>query len=149
MNNVCLVGRLTSDPEVRYSPNGKGVARFRLAVGRVYKTEGSPDADFISCIAFGKTAEVIERFFVKGQEMALRGRIQTGSYTNKDGNTVYTTDVIAEEISFVGSKKQKSSDDDYGTGEAEEPKKKSTRSRKKDDEVPEGFETISEEEMPF
>jgi single-strand DNA-binding protein len=104
MNNVSLVGRFTRDPEVWYTDGGSSVARFNLAVDRRFKKEGQPDADFPSCVAFGKTAEFIEKYFHKGQRMGLVGRIQTGSYTKEDGTKVYTTDVVAENVEFVESK---------------------------------------------
>lgn len=104
MNNVTLVGRLTKAPEVRYTDGGSSIARFTVACDRRFKKEGQQDADFISCIAFGKTAEFVEKYFDKGQRIGLTGRIQTGSYENKDGNKVYTTDVIADNVEFVESK---------------------------------------------
>lgn len=104
MNSVQLVGRLTRDPEIRYSDGGSSVARFSLAVDRRYKGENGPTADFPSCVAFGKTAEFIEKYFGKGMRIGLQGRIQTGSYTNNDGVKVYTTDVIVENCEFVESK---------------------------------------------
>ena len=104
MNNVQLVGRFTRDPDIRYTDGGSSIARFNLAVDRAYKREGGDSADFIGCIAFGKTAEFIEKYFHKGQRIGLTGRIQTGSYTNKDGVKVYTTDVVAERVEFVESK---------------------------------------------
>ena len=106
MNVVCLKGRLSRDPEVRYTDGGGAVAKFSLAVDRAFKKDGDDKTtDFISCISFGKTAEFVEKYFTKGMEMALRGHIQTGSYTNRDGNKVYTTDVICDSIEFCGSKK--------------------------------------------
>lgn len=106
MNKVELVGRLTRDPEVRYSTgeNATCIARFSLAVNRRFKREGEADADFISCVAFGKSAEFLEKYFSKGMAIGISGRIQTGSYTNKDGNKVYTTDVVVEEVEFVEKK---------------------------------------------
>lgn len=104
MNSVQLIGRLTRDPEIRYTGSGSSIARFSIAVDRRFKQEGSDTADFINCVAFGKTAEFIEKFFNKGKKIALIGRIQTGSYTNNDGAKVYTTDVIAEQVEFVESK---------------------------------------------
>nr|WP_288828486.1 single-stranded DNA-binding protein [uncultured Clostridium sp.] len=104
MNNVQLVGRLTRDPEVRYSDGGSTVARFSLAVDRRFHKEGQQDADFISCVAFGKTAEFIEKYFSKGMRMGLIGRIQTGSYTNQEGQKIYTTDVYTDNVEFVESK---------------------------------------------
>jgi single-strand DNA-binding protein len=104
MNSVSIVGRLTKDPDVRYTDGGTSIARFTVAVDRRFKKEGEESADFIGCIAFGKTAEFIEKYFGKGKKIGLTGRIQTGSYTNKDGQKVYTTDVIAEAVEFVESK---------------------------------------------
>ena len=107
MNKVQLVGRLTRDPEIRYSQgeNATATARFSVAVNRRFKnSEGNYDADFINCVAFGKSAEFVEKYFKKGMAIGLTGRIQTGSYTNKDGQKVYTTDVVVEETEFVESK---------------------------------------------
>lgn len=113
MNNVQLVGRLTRDPEVRYSDGGSTVARFTLAVDRRFHKEGQQDADFISCVAFGKTAEFIEKYFSKGMRMGLIGRIQTGSYTNQEGQKIYTTDICTDNVEFVESKG--SSDSNQGS----------------------------------
>ena len=106
MNKVILMGRLTRDPEVRYSQgeNQTAIARYSLAVNRRFKREGDPEADFINCVAFGKQAEFAEKYLKKGTKMTITGRIQTGSYTNKDGVKVYTTDVIVEEQEFAESK---------------------------------------------
>ena len=104
MNSVQLIGRLTRDPEVRYTDGGASIARFSLAVERRFKQENGADADFINIVSFGKTAEFIEKYFHKGMKIALNGRIQTGSYTDKDGKKVYTTDVIAENVEFCESK---------------------------------------------
>ena len=115
MNKVILMGRLTRDPEVRYSTQGDGqmaIARYTLAVDRRFNRNGDENtADFISCVAFGKTGEFAERYLRKGTKIAVTGRIQTGSYTNKDGVKVYTTDVVVE---FVESKNSSSSDGSYG-----------------------------------
>ncbi len=107
MNNVNLIGRLVADPEVRYSQGDKpmAIARYRLAVDRrVKSSDGQQTADFITIAAFGKAGEFAEKYFKKGLKIAVRGRIQTGSYTNKDGQKVYTFEVIAEEQEFVESK---------------------------------------------
>ena len=106
MNKVILMGRLTRDPEVRYSQgeSSLAIARFTLAVDRRFKRQGEADADFISCVAFGKTAEHAEKYYRQGLKIAVTGRIQTGSYTNKDGQKVYTTDVVVEESEFAESK---------------------------------------------
>lgn len=104
INSVNLTGRLTRDPDVRYTDGGTSIARFTLAVDRRFKQEGGPTADFPNCIAFGKTAEFIEQYFSQGMKLELTGRIQTGSYTNKDGVKVYATDIIAEQVGFGESK---------------------------------------------
>ena len=105
MNKVILMGRLTRNPEVRYSDGGSSIARFTLAVDRKFKRENDEQsADFISCIAFGKTAEFLEKYGCKGTKFVIEGRIQTGSYTNKDGQRVYTTDVVVEQLEFAESK---------------------------------------------
>lgn len=112
MNKVIEIGRLTKDPEVRYSNGANGstaVSRYTLAVDRKFKQEGQPNADFINCIAFGKLGEFAEKYLHKGTKIAVTGRIQTGSYKNKDGNTVYTTDVVVEEQEFCESKSQSNS----------------------------------------
>lgn len=108
MNKFLCTGRMTRDPEVRYSQgqNPTAVARFTLACDRRFKRDGEQSADFISCIAFGKTAEHIEKYWHKGMKMAAVGRIQTGSYTNRDNQKVYTTDVVVEEVEFCESKGQ-------------------------------------------
>ena len=106
MNKVILMGRLTRDPEVRYSggDNETAVARYSLAVDRRFKRDNEPSADFINCVGFGKTAEFAEKYFRKGMRICVVGRIQTGSYTNRDGQKVYTTDVVVEEQEFAESK---------------------------------------------
>lgn len=107
MNKVILMGRLTRDPEVRYTdgPEPMAIARFILAVDRRYKREGEQQtADFINCAAFGRTGEFVERYCKKGIKIVVEGRIQTGSYTNKDGVKIYTTDVVAENTEFAESK---------------------------------------------
>lgn len=111
MNKVIEIGRLTKDPEIRYSQgaNATCVARYTLAVDRKFKQEGQPNADFINCIAFGKLGEFAEKYLHKGVKIAVTGRIQTGSYKSKDGNTVYTTDVVVEEQEFCESKSQSNS----------------------------------------
>jgi single-strand DNA-binding protein len=112
MNKVILCGRLTREPEVRYSQTANGsmaVARYTLAVDRKFKKEGEQNADFINCIAFGKSGEFAEKYFFKGIKIAISGRIQTGSYTNKDGQRVYTTDVVVEEQEFCESKQNQQS----------------------------------------
>lgn len=108
MNKVLLIGRLVRDPEIKYTDGGASIARFSTAVDRKFKKAGEETADFINCVAFGKTAEFIEKYFFKGNKIVIEGRIQTGSYTNKDGQKVYTTDVIVEQVEFAESKASES-----------------------------------------
>lgn len=108
MNKVILMGRLTRNPDVRQG-NNSTVARFSIAVDRRFKRDGDEQtADFINCVAFGKTAEFIEKYAQKGTKFVVEGRIQTGSYTNKDGQKVYTTDVVVESVEFAESKNSQS-----------------------------------------
>ena len=106
MNKVILMGRLTRDPEVRYSAgeNALAIARYTLAVDRRFRRDGEATADFIPCVSFGRTAEFAERYFHQGMRITICGRIQTGSYTNNEGNRVYTTEVVVEEQEFAESK---------------------------------------------
>ncbi|MDO4338571.1 MAG: single-stranded DNA-binding protein [Eubacteriales bacterium] len=106
MNKVILMGRLTRDPEVRYSAgeNALAIARYTLAVDRRFRRDGEATADFISCVAFGRSAEFAEKYFRQGLKIAITGRIQTGSYTNREGQKVYTTEVVVEEQEFAESK---------------------------------------------
>lgn len=139
MNKVILTGRFTRDPEVRYTNDGTSIARFSIAVNRRFVKEGSDQkADFLNCVAFGKSAEFIEKYFRKGMKADLSGRIQTGSYTNKDGVKVYTTDIVVEEIEF---------------GESKSSSQAQTASPTPNPEAdPDGFMSIPDgidEEMPF
>ena len=106
MNKVILMGRLTRDPEVRYSAgnNSMAVARYTLAVDRRFRRDGESNADFIGCVAFGRSAEFAEKYLRQGTKIVVTGRIQTGSYTNRDGQKVYTTDVVVEDQEFAESK---------------------------------------------
>ena len=139
MNKCMLIGRLTRDPEVRYTQgdNAMAIARYSLAVDRRFKRDGEPDADFINCVAFGKAGEFAEKYLKKGTKIAVVGRIQTGSYTNKDGQKVYTTDIVVEEQEFVESKNNGSSDNNQST-----PTNKSTDFMNTIDE-------IEDSELPF
>lgn len=112
MNKVILMGRLVRDPEVRYTKgeNSTAIARYSLAVDRKIKRDGEPSADFINCIAFGKLAMFADKYLHKGTKIAVVGRIQTGSYTNKDNQKVYTTDVVVEEQEFAESKNSNNND---------------------------------------
>ena len=114
MNKVILMGRLTRDPEVRYSQgdNAMAIARYTLAVDRRFNRNGDENtADFINCVAFGRAGEFAEKYFHKGIKIAVTGRIQTGSYTKKDGVKVYTTDVVVEDQEFAESKNSNSAGD--------------------------------------
>ena len=106
MNKAILMGRLTRDPEVRYTPgeNSLAIARYTLAVDRKIRKDGDATADFIPCVVFGRSAEFVEKYFRKGLKITIAGRIQTGSYTNRDGQKVYTTEVVVEEQEFAESK---------------------------------------------
>ena len=125
-NIVCLIGRLTRDPELKYTANtGNAMARFTVAIDRGLSKEkkaeaeqkGQPTADFVSCVCWGKTAELIGRYFNKGKEIAVQGRIQTGSYEAQDGTRRYTTDVVVDRFEFIGNKNiaaGKDQEPDYG-----------------------------------
>lgn len=112
MNKFIGIGRLTTDPEVRVAQNGSGtmVARYRLAIDRAFKRDNEQTADFLPCVAFGKQAEFAEKYMRKGGKFAVIGRIQTGSYTNREGQKVYTTDVIVESQEFCESKAESSAE---------------------------------------
>ena len=104
MNKIILMGRLTRDPEVRYSDDNKAVGRFTLAVDRKFKKDGGPTADFLNCTAFGKTAEFVEKYLKKGTKILLTGSIQNDNYTNGHGEQVYAMQVIVDEMEFAESK---------------------------------------------
>lgn len=145
MNKWIGIGRLTRDPEVRYSQGEKqtAVARYSLAVDRRFKRDGEPDADFINCVVFGKSAEFAEKYFHKGTKIAVIGHLQTGSYTNKDGQKVYTTDVVVEEQEFAESK---------GSGSGGSDNSESSRPEPSLAEANDGFMSIPtdlDEELPF
>ena len=110
MNKVVLVGRLTRDPQVSYSQgeNSTAVARYTVAVDRRFKRDNEPTADFISCVVFGRSAEFAEKYFRQGMRVALSGNIRTGSYTNREGVKVYTTDVVVEEQEFAQNRDENS-----------------------------------------
>jgi single-strand DNA-binding protein len=143
MNKVILMGRLTRDPDVRYTQGERptAVARYTLAVDRRYKRDGEQTADFINCLAFGRNGEFAEKYLKQGIKIAVSGRIQTGSYVNREGNKVYTTDVVIEEQEFAESKA--SNDTARGKTEPERPKE----SAPGDDfmNIPENL----EDELPF
>ena len=108
MNHFVGIGRLTKDPEIRYTQGDQGtkIASFTLAIDRKVKRDGQPTADFINCKAFGKTADIVEQYAPKGKQIAITGEIQTGSYTNKEGRKVYTTDIICNQVQLLGSADQ-------------------------------------------
>ncbi len=119
MNKVILMGRLTRDPDIRYSAgeSSTAVARYTLAVDRRFKRDGEATADFINCVAFGRSAEFAEKYLRQGIKIAITGRIQTGSYTNREGVKVYTTDVVVEEQEFAESKNASAENSaSYGAG---------------------------------
>lgn len=161
MNKVILMGRLTRNPDIKYTQgqNPVCVARYTLAVNRRYHRDGDPDADFINCIAFGKNGEFAEKYLKQGTKIVISGRIQTGSYTNRDGVKVYTTDVVVEEQDFAESKAAASSytggyQQQGGYANAPEPQvAPAPTSRPAPSEaVSDGFMTIPEgieEELPF
>lgn len=108
MNKVVIMGRITRNPEVRYSQgeNATAIARYTIAADRRFKRDGEPSADFIPCVVFGKPAEFADKYFKQGMRISISGRIQTGSYTNKDGRKIYTTEVVVEEQEFAENKKE-------------------------------------------
>ena len=140
MNNVVLIGRLTKDPEVRYTAATQtAVATFTLAVDRPVKSGEEKKADFPRITVFGKQAENCEKFIGKGSLVGIHGRIQTGSYTNKDGATVYTTDVVADRVEFLGNK---------GGGQSEAYRAAAAPLAADQEGVPQGFAAI-DEDIPF
>lgn len=145
MNNVVLIGRLTRDPETRYIPESEtAVATFTIAIDRLGKDKG---ADYPRITCFGKTAELVERFIAKGRLVAVQGRIQTGSYKNKDGQTVYTTDVVADRVEFLDRGEEKQSGFNYEDENQDVPQKPKG---KKQPEVPEGFMALEDDDdIPF
>ena len=146
MNKVVLMGRLTRDPDVRYSQGETplAIARYTLAVDRRFKRNGEQDADFINCVAFGRTAEFAEKYLKQGTKMVVSGRIQTGSYTNRDGVKVYTTEVVIEEQDFAESKAAAAQNSSMGVPQPSAPQPSVAAS--------DGFMNIPdglEEELPF
>lgn len=145
MNKVILMGRLTRDPDIRYTQGNEpmAIARYTLAVDRKVRKENEANADFISCVAFGKNAEFAERYLCQGTKIVLEGHIQTGSYTNKDGQKVYTTDVVVESTEFAESK---------SSGSSSEGSSRSYMTPPSDGPAPDGFMDIPDgvdEGLPF
>ena len=151
MNKVTLMGRLTRDPDVRYSQGGQpmAIARYTLAVDRRRgRSEGEQQtADFISCVAFGKAGEFVEKYLHKGMMMCVAGRIQTGSYTNRDGQKVYTADVVVEEQEFCESRQANDTAQNYSTPTPQPASQSSGTSAALDGfmNIPDGI----DEELPF
>ena len=114
MNKVILIGRLVANPELRHTQSDKAVATYRLAVDRPFKREGQQEADFLTCVAWGKNAEFASKYLQKGTKIAIEGRIQTRNYKKDDGTTVYATEIIVEHHEFCESRKNTSSGGDYG-----------------------------------
>lgn len=147
MNSVVLIGRLTKDPEVRYTDSQMAVGAFTLAVDRPKKKDRQEQtADFIRITTFGKIAENCSRYLSKGRQAAVQGRIQTGSYINKDGQKVYTTDVVATSVEFIGS--SKSSGDSGSSGSYGGSGYQQNQPQQWDD-IPPGFEEIDNDDVPF
>ena len=151
MNKVILMGRLTRDPDVRYSAgeNSTAVARYTLAVDRRFHRDGDARADFIGCVAFGRQAEFAEKYLRQGTKIAITGRIQTGSYTNREGQKVYTTDVVVEEQEFAESKNAGGNNGGYSAPQHNNPAPSANTS---DLGSADGFMNIPDgidEELPF
>lgn len=144
MNKVILCGRLTKDPEVRYSQGATQmcIAKYNLAVDRRFKRDGDTSADFINCVVFGKAGEFAEKYFRKGTKIIVSGRIQTGSYTNNNGQKVYTTDVVVEEQEFAESKNQNSTYQNQSTQQTPPPIQTDSEGFMQ---IPDGI----DEELPF
>ena len=116
MNKVMLIGRLTKDPDLRYTQSGTAVANFTLAVNRRYNPNGEQEADFINCVAWQKAAEFVADYFHKGKQMALEGRLQVRSYDGDDGKRRWVTEVVVEQMEFVGSKNDKGNSGNGNSG---------------------------------
>lgn len=148
MNKVILMGRLTRDPEVRYSQgdNATAIARFTLAVDRRIKRDNEASVDYINCVSFGRSAEFAEKYFNKGTKIVIAGRIQTGSYTNKDGQKVYTTDIVIEEQDFAESK---AASQQNNSGNAQNASNNQQAQQPKPQTSPDGFMSADDEGLPF
>ena len=139
MNNVILCGRICRDIDLKTSQSGMAIAKFAIAVDRKYKRDGEPTADFINCVAFDKKATFISTYFGKGRRILITGRIQTGSYTDKDGNKRTSFDVIVEDAEFCDSKS------DNNTSATPAPAPAQTTSQPSND----GFTDVAPDELPF
>ncbi len=148
------MGRLTRDPDVRYSAgeNASAVARYTLAVDRRFRRDGEQTADFIGCVAFGRQAEFAEKYLHQGTKIAITGRIQTGSYTNREGQKVYTTDVVVEEQEFAESKSASQDNAGFGGGASYQQRQAAPAPAPSMGASPDGFMNIPDgidEELPF
>lgn len=148
MNKVILMGRLTRDPEVRYSQgdNATAIARFTLAVDKRIKRDNEASVDYINCVSFGRSAEFAEKYFHKSTKIVIAGRIQTGSYTNKDGQKVYTTDIVIEEQDFAESK---AASQQNNSGNAQNASNNQQAQQPKPQTSPDGFMSADDEGLPF
>lgn len=165
MNSVNLIGRLTRDLETKYTQSQIAICRFTLAVDRPVRRDAQPNeptADFISCVTFGRQAENMQKYLAKGRQIAVEGRIQTESYTNKDGQKIYTTDVIANRVEYLSPSNQSKGDTQpagsfpaYGAptgGQQSQPAPQKPAPQPQQtsmDDIPPGFETIDESDIPF
>ena len=147
MNNVVLIGRLARDPEMRYTTgqNQMAVTTFTLAIDRPTRQGQEKQADFIRVTVFGRMAENCDRYLAKGRQAAVQGRIQTGLYTNKDGQTVYTTDVVAGNVKFLGYGQNGNSSQNRGSYQSQSSQQESAQEY----DVPEGFQAVSDDDLPF
>lgn len=148
MNKVILMGRLTRDPEVRYyqGENATAIARFTLAVDRRIKRDNEASVDYINCVSFGRSAEFAEKYFHKGTKIVIAGRIQTGNYTNKDGQKVYTTDIVIEEQDFAESKaasQQNNSGNTKNTSNSRQTQQPNQQTSS------DGFMSADDDDLPF
>ncbi len=143
MNSVVLIGRLTRDPEVRYTGEQMAIANFSVAIDRPPRRDGTKETDFPRVTVFGKQAENCEKYLRKGRLVAVQGRIQTGSYTNKNGDKVYTTDVVADRVEFLEWGDREGGQG--GGGGAQRQAQQSSQPA----EIPKGFEAIDEDDLPF
>lgn len=147
MNKVILMGRLTRDPEVRYSSgeNALAIARYTLAVDRRFHKDNEASADFIGCVAFGKGGEFAEKYLRQGTKIVVTGRIQTGSYTNREGQKVYTTEIVVEDQEFTESKAASQNNSQTGAGSRQQPPPPMPTDKDGFMQIPDGI----DEELPF
>lgn len=150
MNSVILIGRLTKDPEIAYLDSGTAVGKFILAVDRIVKSGNERQADFIRITAFGKQAVNCAKFITKGKQVAVEGRIQTGSYQNKNGDTVYTTDVIANRVEFLsGGRAQNQQSPPSASQGSYNPRASQDNQQVSMGSLPPNFDAIDDDDVPF